>query len=142
MSGLPCCSLGDCPNPGIKPRYPTLQVDSSPSEPPGKPHITRHIEKGSPSPEDTTETEAGASSPLVCKGRVCIQHKVLEAGLWRPLLCPFPTRESRAGVSRGRSIHAVAGLRIPWVPWEILEHLVFVHCYCCLVNQSHPITMM
>ena len=27
----------DLPNPGIKPMYPTLQVDSLPSEPPGKP---------------------------------------------------------------------------------------------------------
>ena len=30
-------SPGDLPNPGIKPRSPTLQVDSLPSEPPGKP---------------------------------------------------------------------------------------------------------
>ena len=37
---MPCPSLGDLPNPGIKPRSPTLQVDSSPSEPPGKPKNT------------------------------------------------------------------------------------------------------
>ena len=36
-SGLPCPSLGDLPNPGIEPRSPTLQADSLPSEPPGKP---------------------------------------------------------------------------------------------------------
>ena len=30
-------SPGDLPNPGIKPRSPTLQEDSLPSEPPGKP---------------------------------------------------------------------------------------------------------
>ena len=30
-------SPGDLPNPGIKPRSPTLQADSLPSEPPGKP---------------------------------------------------------------------------------------------------------
>ena len=34
---LPCPPLGDLPNPGIEPRSPTLQVDSLPSEPPGKP---------------------------------------------------------------------------------------------------------
>ena len=28
---------GDVPNPGIEPRSPALQVDSLPSEPPGKP---------------------------------------------------------------------------------------------------------
>ena len=40
-SGLPCSSPGDLPNPGIKPRSPVLQVDSLPSEPPGKPKNTR-----------------------------------------------------------------------------------------------------
>ena len=30
-------SPGDLPNPGIEPRSPTLQVDSLPAEPPGKP---------------------------------------------------------------------------------------------------------
>ena len=33
-------SPGDLPNPGIETRYPTLQVDSLPSEPPGKPKNT------------------------------------------------------------------------------------------------------
>ena len=36
-SGLPCPIPVDLPNPGIEPRSPTLQVDSLPSEPPGKP---------------------------------------------------------------------------------------------------------
>ena len=31
---------GDCPNPGIEPRCPALQVDSSPAEPQGKPKNT------------------------------------------------------------------------------------------------------
>ena len=35
-SGLPCLSPGDLPNTGIEPRFPTLQVDYLPSEPPGK----------------------------------------------------------------------------------------------------------
>ena len=34
-SGLPS-SLGDLPDPGIKPRSPALLADSLPSEPPGK----------------------------------------------------------------------------------------------------------
>ena len=34
-SGLPFPSPGDLPDPGIKARSPTLQADSSPSEPPG-----------------------------------------------------------------------------------------------------------
>ena len=32
--GLPCPPPGDLPSPGIKPRSPTLQADSLPSEPP------------------------------------------------------------------------------------------------------------
>ena len=36
-SGLPGPAPGDLPDPGIKPGFPELQVDSLPSEPPGKP---------------------------------------------------------------------------------------------------------
>ena len=36
-SELPCPSPGDLPDPESEPRSPTLQVDSLPSEPPGKP---------------------------------------------------------------------------------------------------------
>ena len=43
-SGLPCPPPGDLPNPGIKPRSPTLQTDSLPSEPPGKPYTLLHKE--------------------------------------------------------------------------------------------------
>ena len=39
-SGLPCPSPGDLPNPGIEPKYRVLQVDSLPSESPGKPDFT------------------------------------------------------------------------------------------------------
>ena len=35
-SGYPFPSPGDLPNPGIKPRSPTSQVDSLPAEPQGK----------------------------------------------------------------------------------------------------------
>ena len=42
-SGLPCPSPGDLPNPGIEPESPTLQVDSLPSEPPGKPIQERSV---------------------------------------------------------------------------------------------------
>ena len=36
-SGLPRPPPGYLPNPGIEPRSPTLQMDSLPAEPPGKP---------------------------------------------------------------------------------------------------------
>ena len=42
-SGLPFPSPGDLPNPGIEPGSPTLQADSLPSEPPGKPKESKHL---------------------------------------------------------------------------------------------------
>ena len=39
-SGYLFPSPGDLPNPGIKPRSPTLQTDSLPTEPQGKPKNT------------------------------------------------------------------------------------------------------
>ena len=38
-SGFPFPSSGDLPNPGTEPESPTLQADSLPSEPPGKPKL-------------------------------------------------------------------------------------------------------
>ena len=45
-SGLPFLSPKDFPDPGIKLGSPTLQADSSPSEPPGKDLIRRLVIKG------------------------------------------------------------------------------------------------
>ena len=42
-SGLPFPSPGDLPNAEIKPRSPTLQADTLPSEPPGKPKNVQTI---------------------------------------------------------------------------------------------------
>ena len=39
LEWVPFSSPGDLPNPGIKPRSPTLQADSLPAEPQGKPSI-------------------------------------------------------------------------------------------------------
>ena len=40
LSGLPCLPPGDLPSPGIELRYLTLQMNSLPSESPGKPKNT------------------------------------------------------------------------------------------------------
>ena len=50
-SGLPFPSPGDLPNLGIEPKSPTLQADSLPSEPPGKPNICTSSCRG-PAPAD------------------------------------------------------------------------------------------
>ena len=48
-SGLPFPSTGDLPNPGLEPRFPTLQADALPSEPPGKPKYNfTELQKGPP----------------------------------------------------------------------------------------------
>ena len=53
-NGLPCPSPGDHSDPRIKPGSPTLQADSLPSEPPGKPSFPR--KKGlKPKSETTTD---------------------------------------------------------------------------------------
>ena len=54
-SGLPFPSPGDLPDPGIKLRPPTLQADSLPSEPPGKPYIWRALAKFPEEPRQETE---------------------------------------------------------------------------------------
>ena len=40
LEWLPFPSPGDLPNPGLKPRSPTLEADSLPAEPQGKPENT------------------------------------------------------------------------------------------------------
>ena len=55
-SGLTFSPSGDLPNPGIEPRSLTLQMDSLPSEPPGKPKNT------------------GVGSPSVFQGIFLIQE--------------------------------------------------------------------
>ena len=45
-SGLPFPSPGDLPDPGIKPRSPTLEADALTSEPPGKPVVKKNVAVG------------------------------------------------------------------------------------------------
>ena len=41
LEQVACLRRGDLPNPGIKPRSPTLRADSFPAEPQGNPQNTR-----------------------------------------------------------------------------------------------------
>ena len=76
-SGWPFLSPGDLPNPGSKPRSPTLQADSLPAEPPGKLHLKRAFGNRGTAPS----WGAGLSSPwgssvqsLLCASCCCGQH--------------------------------------------------------------------
>ena len=59
-SGKPFPSPGDLPNPGIEPRSPTLQVDSLPAEPPGKPQKVKNL----PAMQETWVQSLGQENPL------------------------------------------------------------------------------
>ena len=69
-SGLPCPPPGDLPNPGIKLRSPTLQVDSLPSEPPGSPRILEWVaypfSRGTFQPRNQTRVSCIAGELFSC----------------------------------------------------------------------------
>ena len=83
FSGLPCPLPRDLPNPGIKPRSPTLQADSLPSEPPGKhlfPCYSPFIPHP-PSPTVPTSLSFMSTSPLCLHPLyVCIPFVALQIG--------------------------------------------------------------
>ena len=63
-SGQPIPSLGNLPNPGIEPRSPTLQADSLPAEPQGKPKNTG-VGISIPSPADLPNPGIKLGSPAL-----------------------------------------------------------------------------
>ena len=77
-SGLPCPPPGGLLKPGIKSRFPALQADSLPSEPPGKPERGSDPGKevGEGFPEEATIT-------LICKWWERAKTAFHAAGLWR-----------------------------------------------------------
>ena len=62
--GLPCPPPGDLPNPGIKLRYPTLQVGSLLSQPLGKPKNTG-MGQPIPSPGELSDPGVNPGSPAL-----------------------------------------------------------------------------
>ena len=64
LSGLSFLSPRDPPNPGIKPRFPALQVVSLPTEPPGKP---RKFIYGYDNPYGLPRWFSGKESACHCK---------------------------------------------------------------------------
>ena len=89
-TGLPFPPAGDLPNPGIKPRSPTLQADFLPREPPGKPikkdRIHTHI---------LARAKSRQSCPILCP---CALQSPLSMGFSRqarppPGSLPHPETE-------------------------------------------------
>ena len=75
-SGLPFPSPGDLPDPGIKPRFPALQADTLPSEPPGKPQGNT-LESLKLYPRATC-TDTDNISTIVLKKRPCNTSSIFE----------------------------------------------------------------
>ena len=71
-SGLPCPPPGNLPDPGIEPGSPALQVDSLPSEPPGKPKEWQTL------PADPQKLgEAGSTLPWSLEGAESPAHTLI-----------------------------------------------------------------
>ena len=62
-TGRPLPSPRDLPDPGIEPRSPTLQADSLPSEPPGKPQFSGSVVPHSLRPDQPQHARPPCPSP-------------------------------------------------------------------------------
>ena len=89
-SRLPCPPPEDLPNPGIKPRSPSLQEDSLPSEPPGKPRLKMLVAQTYPTLCDPMDGSLPGSTV----------HEILHSLLQGI----FPTQGSNPGLLHCRRI--------------------------------------
>ena len=93
-SGLLCSSPGDVPNPGIKPRSPSLQADSLKSEPPGKPKniggVAYPFSRGTSQSRNWTEVSCIAGGFFTSwVTQEALEAQILFFLLWSPI--PFPS---------------------------------------------------
>ena len=106
-SGLPFPSPGDLPNPGIKPRSPTLQADALTSAPPGKPLNTK-IQSLRKPPIETQQRFQGRKGSQVERRRGRRRERRGERGGLTDVSChlqmlrhygtfPWASREGRTG---------------------------------------------
>ena len=121
-SGWPFPSPEDLPNPGIKPRSPTLQADSWPGEPQGKPK----------------KTEAGSLSLL----QWMFLTQELNQGLthWRWILYPLSYQGSQDQSVSQSLIHICIfppfRASFPFRPPQCIEQSSLCHTAACLAAQS------
>ena len=78
-NGLPFPSPGGLPHPGMEPRSPTLQADSLPSEPPGKPSWVK----------------VGQTCPTLCDSIDYTVHGILQARILEWVVVPFSRGSSQ-----------------------------------------------
>ena len=77
-SGQPFPSLADLPDPRIKPRSLALQVDSWPSEPPGKPHMFQYysLKSSNPLPDHKSILSVSSSSAALQTGLSILSFQI------------------------------------------------------------------
>ena len=85
--GLPCPPPGVLPDPEIEPKFPALQVDSSPSEPPGRPENTGMGSQPIPSPGHLPDPGIKLGSPALQADSLPSElRQFLVNGLWHFML--------------------------------------------------------
>ena len=106
-SGLLCPPPGDLPNPGVEPRFPSLQVDSFLSESPGKPYIyICHLPLEPPSHLPPHPTPLGCYKKLhgsICKIQSQCEFAVTQ-GTQTGALQDVLTSEFNHGPLRGEGV--------------------------------------
>ena len=133
-SGLLFPSPGDLPDPGIKPRSPTLQADALTSEPPGKPTLQqenrlnekpRHRNEQRPfTATRKSESEVAQSCPTLHQAPPSMGFSRQE--YWSGLLFPSPGNLPNPGIEP-RSL----ALQADSLPSEPLPETTYLHA--CLI---------
>ena len=116
-SGLPSPPPRALPNPGTEPRSPTLQADSLPSEPPGKPKNT----SGYPIPLPGDLPDPGNHTGVSCiAGRFLISWGSREAPSFLLLLLSHFSRVRLATIKLKTKIYALNNTLRQWSTVYIL----------------------
>ena len=123
-SGLPCPSPGRLPNPGIEPRSLTLQVNSLPSESPGKFKNTGVGEWVS----EVTQLCSTLCDPMDCSLLCLSVHAVSQARILEWVAYPFSRRTFRP---RNRTRVSCIASRF-FTSWATRE----AHMKCKNVNST------
>ena len=128
-------SPGDLPNPGIESRSPTLQADSLPAEPQGKPMT--NLESVLKSRDTTLPTKVGLIKAMffsvvmygceswTVKNIECVRIDAFELWCWRRLLrVPWTAKRSNQSILKEiNSEYSLEGLRLKLKP-QYFGHLI------------------
>ena len=115
-SGLPCPSPGDLPNPGIKPRSSALQVDSLPSEPPGK--VADYLSIYLP-----THTHTHTHTCTCAHTHILLVLLSLSISFSRGFSLCLDSLNQQQGISNSRCVRLTEGVfliipKMQWVPFS------------------------